>query len=162
MFLSPPIYPLHWMWKIGFDDVLLNFHFYNFCKVVQSYKSEMEIDRRLKIKYNNAIYVIQRALTLYSYALPFPMILHITILSFQLSPSRFNTEYFIDSVEEVALSFNGGKDSTVLLHHLRAGRNLSFGDHGDAETTLPIRTIYFESPTVFPEINSFTYETASI
>ncbi|XP_042054279.1 FAD synthase-like isoform X3 [Salvia splendens] len=95
-------------------------------------------DKRLKTKYNNAIYVIQRALALYS-------------------------------VEEVALSFNGGKDSTVLLHLLRAGyylhmagKNQSFGNHGDGETTLPIRTIYFESPTVFPEINSFTYETASI
>ncbi|KAI3472283.1 hypothetical protein Pfo_029798 [Paulownia fortunei] len=93
-------------------------------------------DRRLKTKYNNAIHVIQRALALYS-------------------------------VEEVALSFNGGKDSTVLLHLLRAGyylhmagKNLSIGDPGDAEITFPIRTIYFESPTVFPEINSFTYETA--
>ncbi|KAH6806018.1 phosphoadenosine phosphosulfate reductase family protein [Perilla frutescens var. frutescens] len=113
---------------------------------VHSYKPKMEIDnaikesdnRRLKIKYNNAIYIIQRALALYS-------------------------------VEEVALSFNGGKDSTVLLHLLRAGyylhmaeKNLSFEDLRDAETTFPIRTIYFESPTVFPEINSFTYETASI
>ncbi|KAL8516713.1 hypothetical protein ACS0TY_015101 [Phlomoides rotata] len=94
-------------------------------------------DTRLKTKYNNAIYVIQRALALYS-------------------------------VEEVALSFNGGKDSTVLLHLLRAGyylhmagKNLSVGDPGDADITFPIRTIYFESPTVFPEINSFTYETAS-
>ncbi|KAI3472039.1 hypothetical protein Pfo_028727 [Paulownia fortunei] len=41
-----------------------------------------------------------------------------------------------------------------------AGKNLSIGDPGDAEITFPIRTIYFESPTVFPEINSFTYETA--
>lgn len=43
-----------------------------------------------------------------------------------------------------------------------AGKNLSVGDLGDAETTFPIRTIYFETPTVFPEINSFTYETASM
>ncbi|KAK6147060.1 hypothetical protein DH2020_017972 [Rehmannia glutinosa] len=93
-------------------------------------------DRRLKTKYNNSIYVIQRALALYS-------------------------------VEEVALSFNGGKDSTVLLHLLRAGyflhmagRDLSIADPGEAEITFPIRTIYFESPTVFPEINSFTYDTA--
>ncbi|KAK4419252.1 FAD synthase [Sesamum alatum] len=94
-------------------------------------------DKRLKTKYNNAIYVIQRALALYS-------------------------------VEEIALSFNGGKDSTVLLHLLRAGyylhvagKNLSIENPGNAEITFPIRTIYFESPTVFPEINSFTYETAS-
>ncbi|KAL0375027.1 UNVERIFIED_CONTAM: FAD synthase [Sesamum radiatum] len=107
-------------------------------------KSKMEIDeaikesgdKRLKSKYNSAIYVIQRALALYS-------------------------------VEEVALSFNGGKDSTVLLHLLRAsyylhvaGKNLSIENPQDAEITFPIRTIYFESPTAFPEINSFTYKTA--
>ncbi|KAL0309670.1 UNVERIFIED_CONTAM: FAD synthase [Sesamum radiatum] len=93
-------------------------------------------DKRLKSKYNIAIYVIQRALALYS-------------------------------VEEVALSFNGGKDSTVLLHLLRAGyylhaagKNLSIENPGDADITFPIRTIYFENPTAFPEINSFTYETA--
>ncbi|KAL1541327.1 FAD synthase [Salvia divinorum] len=92
-------------------------------------------DTRLKTKYNNAVHVIQRALALYS-------------------------------VEEVAFSFNGGKDSTVLLHLLRAGhylhkvgKNLSADD---AEITFPIRTIYFESSSVFPEINSFTYDTASI
>ncbi|XP_051113886.1 uncharacterized protein LOC127239672 isoform X2 [Andrographis paniculata] len=95
-------------------------------------------DRRLKAKYNNAIYVIQRALALYS-------------------------------IEEVALSFNGGKDSTVLLHLLRAGyylhkagTDLSDGDPKDDEVAFPIRTIYFESSSVFPEINSFTYDTASI
>ncbi|GFP99279.1 fad synthase [Phtheirospermum japonicum] len=88
-------------------------------------------DTRLKTKYNNAIYVIQRAFALYS-------------------------------VEEVALSFNGGKDSTVLLHLLRAGYylHMSGNDSGEAEIKFPMRTIYFESPTVFPEINSFTYDTA--
>lgn len=94
-------------------------------------------DRRLKTKYNNAIYVIQRALALYS-------------------------------IEEVAFSFNGGKDSTVLLHLLRAGYFLHKGEHGlpngglsDHDFKCPIRTIYFESPSAFPEINSFTYEIAS-
>ncbi|XP_075490222.1 uncharacterized protein LOC142528862 [Primulina tabacum] len=93
-------------------------------------------DRRLKTKYNNAIFVIQRALALYSF-------------------------------EEVAFSFNGGKDSTVLLHLLRAGyflhkagKNMSTGDSRDAEITFPMRTIYFESPSAFHEINSFTYDTA--
>lgn len=42
-----------------------------------------------------------------------------------------------------------------------AGKNLSIRDPEDAEVPFPIRTIYFENPTVFPEINSFTYETAS-
>lgn len=94
-------------------------------------------DRRLKTKYNNAIYVIKRALALYS-------------------------------VEEVALSFNGGKDSTVLFHLLRAGYYLhesekchSNGDLGYGDMPFPIRTIYFESPSAFPEINSFTYEIAA-
>ncbi|GER36847.1 phosphoadenosine phosphosulfate (PAPS) reductasefamily protein [Striga asiatica] len=90
-------------------------------------------DTRLKTKYNNAIYVIQRALALYT-------------------------------VEEVAFSFNGGKDSTVLLHLLRAGYYLHckkmFAE--DDGRTFPIRTIYFESPSTFPEINSFTYGIASI
>ncbi|KAL5135360.1 putative FAD synthase [Glycine soja] len=91
-------------------------------------------DRRLQTKYNNATYVVQRALALYS-------------------------------IEEVAFSFNGGKDSTVLLHILRAGyflhkkgQNSVNGDLKD----FPIRTIYFESPCAFPEINSFTYDTAAI
>ncbi|GKV40915.1 hypothetical protein SLEP1_g48509 [Rubroshorea leprosula] len=90
-------------------------------------------DRRLKTKYNNAIYVIQRALALYS-------------------------------TEEVAFSFNGGKDSTVLLHLLRAGYFLHKGEQSSANgglTDFPIRTIYFESPSAFPEINSFTYDTAT-
>ncbi|KAJ0557462.1 putative FAD synthase [Helianthus annuus] len=93
--------------------------------------------RRLKIKYKNAIYVIQRALQLYS-------------------------------IEEVAFSFNGGKDSTVLLHLLRAGYFLHQVEHGhsneslsDGRFTFPIHTIYCETPSVFPEINSFTYETAA-
>lgn len=93
-------------------------------------------DRRLKTKYKNAIYVIQRAFALYS-------------------------------VDEVAFSFNGGKDSTVLLHLLRAGYYLHKAekigcnrDLMDGEIAFPIRTIYFESASAFPEINSFTYETA--
>ncbi|KAJ7972346.1 FAD synthase [Quillaja saponaria] len=90
-------------------------------------------DKRLKTKYNNAIYVIQRALALYS-------------------------------IEEVAFSFNGGKDSTVLLHLLRAGYFLHKGAqsccNGDLKD-FQIRTIYFESPCAFPEINSFTHDTAT-
>ncbi|XP_028775235.1 FAD synthase [Neltuma alba] len=90
-------------------------------------------DRRLQTKYNNATYIIQRALALYS-------------------------------IEEVAFSFNGGKDSTVLLHLLRAGYFLhkrgQNGANGDLRD-FPIRTIYFESPCAFPEINSFTYDTAA-
>lgn len=106
----------------------------------------MEIDKavkesnnpRLQTKYNNAVYVIQRAFSLYSF-------------------------------EEVAFSFNGGKDSTVLLHLLRAGYFLHNNEKGNNSNAIqtnfklkfPIRTIYFESPSAFFEINSFTYETAS-
>ncbi|KGN58989.1 FAD synthase [Cucumis sativus] len=90
-------------------------------------------DRRLKTKYNNAIYVVKRALALYS-------------------------------TEEVAFSFNGGKDSTVLLHILRAAFFLHKEEEGcsvDGLKEFPIRTIYFESPSAFPEINSFTYDMAT-
>ncbi|XP_042433569.1 FAD synthase-like [Zingiber officinale] len=94
-------------------------------------------DRRLQTKYQNAVYVIQRAFALYEF-------------------------------EQVAFSFNGGKDSTVLLHLLRAGYYLHQGksecsNHhlSDDAHKCPIRTIYFESPCAFPEINSFTYETAA-
>ncbi|CAA0829719.1 phosphoadenosine phosphosulfate (PAPS) reductase family protein [Striga hermonthica] len=70
----------------------------------------------------------------------------------------------ISSVEEVAFSFNGGEDSTVLLHLLRAGYYLHCKklSADDDERSFPIRTIYFESPSTFPEINSFTYDIASI
>ncbi|KAB1201481.1 FAD synthase [Morella rubra] len=91
-------------------------------------------DRRLKTKYENAIYVIKRALALYA-------------------------------IEEVAFSFNGGKDSTVLLHLLRAGYFLYKGEQQSCSKEdikdFPIRTIYFESPSAFPEINSFTYDMVS-
>ncbi|KAI4371311.1 hypothetical protein MLD38_019561 [Melastoma candidum] len=91
-------------------------------------------DRRLKNKYNRAIYVIRRSLALYS-------------------------------TEKMAFSFNGGKDSTVLLHLLRAGYHLHKEEQGLINSDpngFPIRTIYFETPSVFPEINAFTYHTASI
>ncbi|CAH8379753.1 unnamed protein product [Eruca vesicaria subsp. sativa] len=89
-------------------------------------------DKRLKTKYNNAIFVITRALSLYS-------------------------------IEEVAFSFNGGKDSTVLLHLLRAGYFLHKKEMGCSNGGLPnfpVRTIYFESPSAFTEINAFTYDAA--
>uniref|UniRef100_A0A0D6R103 FAD synthase n=1 Tax=Araucaria cunninghamii TaxID=56994 RepID=A0A0D6R103_ARACU len=70
------------------------------------------------------------------------------------------------SFDDVALSFNGGKDSTVLLHLLRAGYALveAREDGGNepvwSKPKHPIRTIYFESHGAFPEINAFTYTTA--
>ncbi|ONK68696.1 uncharacterized protein A4U43_C05F14930 [Asparagus officinalis] len=74
----------------------------------------------------------------------------------------------IHRFEEVAFNFNWGKDSTVLLHLLRAGYYLhkektkqSNGNQLDSIPECRIRTINFETPCAFPEINSFTYETAS-
>ncbi|XP_078437119.1 phosphoadenosine phosphosulfate (PAPS) reductase family protein [Wolffia australiana] len=92
-------------------------------------------DRRLQTKYKNATFVIRRTFALYSF-------------------------------EEIAFSFNGGKDSTVLLHLLRAGYFLYNAEEGQrsSETSTKkecaMRTIYFDSPSAFPEINSFTYEIA--
>lgn len=61
--------------------------------------------------------------------------------------------------------------SQVLLHLLRAAyyRHNHTADNCNAAAaaadhfnSCPIRTIYFETPCAFPEINSFTYETASM
>ncbi|KAG5055579.1 hypothetical protein JHK85_008089 [Glycine max] len=131
-------------------------------------------DRRLQTKYNNATYVVQRALALYSLEFmceeldsfaPFLLVSvnqkmrSVDLIFYVVLTGKMN------SIEEVAFSFNGGKDSTVLLHILRAGyflhkkgQNSVNGDLKD----FPIRTIYFESPCAFPEINSFTYDTAAI
>ncbi|MCO5549161.1 hypothetical protein L7F22_002628 [Adiantum nelumboides] len=71
--------------------------------------------------------------------------------------------------DEVAFSFNGGKDSTVLLHLLRAGyaaaegmQEFNNGAEAESQKQHPIRAIYFESPDAFPEIDAFTLETATL
>ncbi|KAK3163539.1 hypothetical protein QOZ80_1AG0005030 [Eleusine coracana subsp. coracana] len=93
-------------------------------------------DARVRAKYDAAVLLVRRAFALY----PF---------------------------EELAFSFNGGKDSTVLLHLLRAGYYLHSTSSGDTDKAVQtvqncrLRTIYFEEPNAFPEIDSFTYDTAS-
>lgn len=95
-------------------------------------------DRRLQAKCKHALYMIERTLALYKF-------------------------------DELAFSFNGGKDSTVLLHLLRAGysaaeakQGFNHGGGPQIEIQHPIRTIYFESPDAFPEIDAFTHETARL
>lgn len=69
-----------------------------------------------------------------------------------------------DRFDKVAMQYI----KQVLLHLLRAGYYLhktSSGDGNQMDHTVlrncPMRTIYFENPTAFAEINSFTYDTAS-
>ena len=57
----------------------------------------------------------------------------------------------------------------VLLHLLRAGYSTARakqssidGENSEIEDHYPIRTIYFESPDAFEEIDSFTHETAKL
>lgn len=58
-------------------------------------------------------------------------------------------------------------DIQVLLHLLRAGYYLHRTSAGHIDSTVqtvkncPMRTIYFEDPNIFPEIDRFTSETAS-
>lgn len=70
--------------------------------------------------------------------------------------------YSSESMASLMMTVSFGMQ--VLLHILRAGyflhkkgQNSVNGDFQD----FPIRTIYFESPCAFPEINSFTYDTAA-
>ncbi|EEE54271.1 hypothetical protein OsJ_01171 [Oryza sativa Japonica Group] len=87
-------------------------------------------DRRLRTKYDNAVYVVQRA---------------------------FRASTRLRKLPSALM---------VLLHLLRAGYYLhKSSSDGEVEMNTiqncPVRTIYFESPCAFPEINSFTYETVS-
>lgn len=55
------------------------------------------------------------------------------------------------SASELAFSFNGGKDSTAVLHLLRAALALA----EDGKPLAAVRNVYFATPDEFPEILDF-------
>ncbi|CAK9230113.1 unnamed protein product [Sphagnum troendelagicum] len=65
--------------------------------------------------------------------------------------------------DEIVFGFSGGKDSTVVLHLLRAGyAALASGGDDNSNLQSHIRTVYFKHPDAFPEIDAFTLETPSL
>ena len=56
--------------------------------------------------------------------------------------------------EDTCLSFNGGKDCTVVLHLLRAACALKQGT-GDKEWLKSLKFVHFVKPNEFPEIQQF-------
>jgi len=70
--------------------------------------------------------------------------------------------------EEVCFSFNGGKDSTVVFHLLRAAclRRARADEAADPEAAAAallrrVRTVYFEVEDNFPEVEAFMEETCA-
>ncbi|KAJ3034665.1 FAD1 flavin adenine dinucleotide synthetase [Rhizophlyctis rosea] len=57
--------------------------------------------------------------------------------------------------EHVALSFNGGKDCTVLLHLLYAARQEYARSHPGEACKQPIKTLYVTHANPFPEVDEF-------
>ncbi|KAJ3047006.1 hypothetical protein HK097_000322 [Rhizophlyctis rosea] len=57
--------------------------------------------------------------------------------------------------QHVALSFNGGKDCTVLLHLLYAARQEYARNRGEDPSTVPIKTLYVTHANPFPEVDEF-------
>jgi FAD synthetase len=61
-------------------------------------------------------------------------------------------------VGSVSLSFNGGKDSTVLLHLLRAALAQSEASNGKDHGLHGIKTFFFENSKDFQEVIDFVHE----
>lgn len=62
--------------------------------------------------------------------------------------------------EDTALSFNGGKDCTVVLHLLRAAclikdQQMERGEEGDLPWLQRVKFVHFVKPNEFPEIEQF-------
>jgi FAD synthetase len=62
--------------------------------------------------------------------------------------------------EDLALSFNGGKDSTVVLHLLRAAASLAGGSNEEGAKACRFQTFFFPKADDFKEITDFVEETA--
>ncbi len=61
------------------------------------------------------------------------------------------------SEQELAFSFNGGKDSTVVLHLLRAVFERATRS-GSSKSLAGMKHVYFQTDHEFPEILSFIQE----
>lgn len=60
----------------------------------------------------------------------------------------------------MAFSFNGGKDSTVLLHIIRAAVASLYGDSDQAQGMAGVRSFFFSRQDDFPEVDAFVHDMA--
>lgn len=83
------------------------------------------------------------------------------VTSFEKSPIAFwGFRSFACRLAGVAFSFNGGKDSTVLLHLIRAAVERWHAQHSVCNAVKGlggVSTFFFHDDRDFPEITDFTY-----